>query len=85
MIRFIGLQRGLKVTGPGFTIIKSRNCLAIGECRGAKPLCRGLGGVPPPLKVPPRLGGYRGLKELLDDLKSHIWTNLVTENKIGKA
>jgi Fe-S-cluster-containing hydrogenase component 2 len=32
------------------------------ECRGAKPLCQGFGGVPQLLKSP-KIGGYRGLKE----------------------
>jgi len=53
-------------TGPGFTLTKSRDCLATGEYRGAKPLCRGLGGAPI-FDSPPRLGNYRGLKELVND------------------
>jgi hypothetical protein len=36
---------------------------ATGVCRGAKPLCRGFGGVPQLLFSSPKIGGLRGLTE----------------------
>ena len=41
-------------------ILKMRSFIN-GECRGAKPLCRGFGGIPQ-YQIPPKIGGYRGLK-----------------------
>jgi hypothetical protein len=47
------------------------DCQIIGECRGAKPLCRGLGLSPSVFKVP-QIGGFRGLiKDTMSNSSYH--------------
>jgi hypothetical protein len=56
----------------GVNYTKSK-ALANGQCRGAKPLCWGSGGIPR-FKKSPKTGGYRELKSVAD--RSLFYLNL---------